>query len=1113
MGVYISWGNRVLQQTVSCLMLRWNLTLVLRRNLLLLAVCAFGAASSVAQAPSGRYALILEDPPAIEKMSSRADAQSAQTRTYQQQVLARQRSLKTQLNSRNIQVLGSVSTVLNAVFVRASESRLAELRALPGVKGITVVRKYKLNLNKADQLINAPTAWNAVGGVQNAGAGIKIAILDSGIEQSHPAFQDSSLPMPSGYPICSGSDCAFTTNKVIVARSYVKMLAGATDPINPATSRPDDYSPRDHSGHGTAVASCAAAVSTSAAVTFNGVAPKAYLGNYKIYGSPQVNDFVTDDVIVTALEDAYNDGMDIISFSTGGPALSGPLDVGDACGNPSGIPCDLSSTAFEQLANRGVIIVAAAGNDGDTGFTLPTFNTIESPGAAPSVITVGATTNAHTFGASVSVPGGPSNLRNVAGVIGDSMGGFGPVGALAAPLRDAGQVGDVFACSAFPTGSLTGTFALIEQSLGNGGCVFFLKTQNAVAAGAAGIIFYTADSTEPFELSALDEFEVPVIMVSNANGLALKTFANANPGRQAIIDPAGIEQNVSGNRLIYFSSLGPTTGTAALKPDLVAPGFNIFMATQSFDPLGDLYSSTGFIDSAGTSFATPIVSGVAALVKQKHPNWDAAKVKSALVNTASQDILTDDDGNPVTVQWIGAGKVDAGAAINSTITIAPPTLSFGSLTTESLPKSQALTLTNTGAASVTLNLGVAIGNQSSAAAVSLDKTSLTIPAGASDIVTVELTGTRPAPGSYYGAITLQGTGVTLRVPYLYLVAEGIANNIIPTPGADPATGDNFDGIVGQPLPEGIFVKVLDQYGLPVANAPVTFTATGGGSFQTADSRTDAYGFAYAVPVLGSMPGRYFFTFGATGRLRYTFVGVARQPPTISASAVVDAASFLAGGAVAPGSYITLFGSGLSDSTGTQLGTRLPPGFRNVSVSFDVPSSHISAPGHIVFVSPTQVNVQVPWELQGQNAAQVKVTIHYSPGNVITVPLSDYAPGFFEGTAGAVAALDASYRIINASNPAQRGQTVSLFANGLGPVNNQPASGDPAPSSPLATTKVQPNVTIGGQNAPVSFSGLAPGFAGLYQLNVTVPSGIGAGNQPLVVTIGGKTSKTSGIVVQ
>jgi len=128
-------------------------------------------------------------------------------------------------------------------------------------------------------------------------------------------------------------------------------LAAGSDPNNPAAdSRPDDYSPRDRSGHGTATASCAAAASTIAAAGFaiSGMAPKAYLGNYKIFGSPEVNDGATDDVIIMALEDALNDHMDVASLSLGSPALTGPLDTGAACGNATGVPCDLIPPVVES---------------------------------------------------------------------------------------------------------------------------------------------------------------------------------------------------------------------------------------------------------------------------------------------------------------------------------------------------------------------------------------------------------------------------------------------------------------------------------------------------------------------------------------------------------------------------------------------------------------------------------------------------------------------------------------------------------------------------------------------------------------------------------------------
>ncbi|HXB71222.1 MAG TPA: S8 family serine peptidase, partial [Candidatus Acidoferrales bacterium] len=247
------------------------------------------ATPGLAQFVPNRYTLLLEDPPVSFRFGSREEMGTQAAQAYRQQIETRQSAILRTLASRSITVTGSVTEVLNAIFVNASADRVAELEAIPEVIGVRPMRRFKLALNKATQLMNAPAAWSALGGAANAGAGIKIAIIDSGIDQTHPAFQDSSLTAPKGFPICTTGhpeDCAFTNSKVIVARSYVRQLGAGSDPANPAAdSIPDDYSPRDRDGHGTAVASCAAANTVTGSVTFSGMAPKAYLGNYKVSGS------------------------------------------------------------------------------------------------------------------------------------------------------------------------------------------------------------------------------------------------------------------------------------------------------------------------------------------------------------------------------------------------------------------------------------------------------------------------------------------------------------------------------------------------------------------------------------------------------------------------------------------------------------------------------------------------------------------------------------------------------------------------------------------------------------------------------------------------------------
>jgi uncharacterized protein (TIGR03437 family) len=207
----------------------------------------------------------------------------------------------------------------------------------------------------------------------------------------------------------------------------------------------------------------------------------------------------------------------------------------------------------------------------------------------------------------------------------------------------------------------------------------------------------------------------------------------------------------------------------------------------------------------------------------------------------------------------------------------------------------------------------------------------------------------------------------------------------------------------------------------------------------------------------------------------------------------------------------------------------------VSVSFDVPSANIHLPAHFYFVSATQIDVQIPWELGGQPSAVVKVTLSDSvsktvraddsnlgtfQSQLVTLPIGTYAPEFFlytdqTGTLLA-AALDQNNALTGTANPVQRGSVVQFFLNGLGPVTSgtQPASGQPSPGTPtLAATQTTPVVTIGGQPAAVLFSGLAPFAVGLYQVNVGVPAGIAAGYEPVVLEIGSVTSNTAILAVQ
>lgn len=1067
-----------------------------RRSLTVLAVslliAAFAAAAN--RPSSGRYALILADIP----VAQHGAVTQVQSETHRQRILAAQTKVQTELARRGIAATGSVQLLLNAVFVQTTPDRADELRSLPGVTSVIPMRRFALNLNAAVNLVNAPAAWNALGGIPNAGAGVKIAILDTGIDQNHPAFKNATLATPSGYPICAGSDCNFTNKKVIVARSYVSYLAAGTQPNPAADSRPDDYSVRDRVGHGTAVASVAAGqTNTGPGATITGMAPQAWLGNYKIFGSPGVNDFASTDGIIAALEDAVKDGMNIAVLSLGASAFSGPLDTGAACGNAAADPCDPEAVAIENATKLGLLVVAAAGNEADTAvYDSPAANTIDSPGHAPSAIAAGATTNSHFFGTGIHIGALGSPFQPT--VLVDPANSVLPPTPLSGVLVDTSTLGSAQFCTA-PSGTplAGGKIAVIAR----GTCTFSTKVLNAQAAGAIAAFVYdnVAEPLFTFSPSGFSLATIPAVFLDNATGLQLISYLTAHPLASALLDPTPLEiQTSTYNTIASFSSRGPSTGDSAIKPDVSAVGTNMFMAAQTYDPLGELYSATGYFVADGTSFSTPLTAGAAALVKQTHPNYTPGQIKSAIVNTASSDITG--PSGVERVNSVGSGKVDAGAAVKSNVSIEPATVSFGNVTTAPLPISKTVTVTNLGSSGVSLQLAVSQRDQDSNASVTLDKTSLTLAAGQAATVTVKLSGSRPSAGSYEGAINIAGAAAPLHVPYEYIRGDGVVYDMI------LLSGEGNSGTAGQLIPDGIVsFKLIDRYGLPASGIPVTFTVRGGtGKIANADAQTDQYGIAAAELTLGPEPTQTLLASG--GGAKYTFTNYARPVPAISAAGFVNAASFEAK-PLAPGSFATLFGKSLSDYTDSAARLPLPLNIDLVNVSFD--TAAISVPARVYYVSPTQVNVQIPWELQGQTSAKMKLRIGDSYSNVVTVPLATYSPALFSYTDTnqklSPAALDQTNKLIGAANPASRGQTVQLYANGLGPVNNNPGTGSASPGNPLATCAVNPTVTVGGAAAPVTFCGLAPGYAGLYQLNVTIPAGISAGLQPIVVSIGGVSS--------
>jgi uncharacterized protein (TIGR03437 family) len=236
-------------------------------------------------------------------------------------------------------------------------------------------------------------------------------------------------------------------------------------------------------------------------------------------------------------------------------------------------------------------------------------------------------------------------------------------------------------------------------------------------------------------------------------------------------------------------------------------------------------------------------------------------------------------------------------------------------------------------------------------------------------------------------------------------------------------------------------------------------------------------------------------------------------PSILAGGVVNDASYSA--PVTAGSIAAAFGSFWLSASQSAAQPPLPSAMEGLSLQFGTVET---AP--LFYVSGLQVNLQVPWELAGQTQTTLAATLNGRTSSPQTVSLAPFAPAIFsmnsQGT-GQGAVLDTSSYLVDSSHPATSGTTyISIYCTGLGAVTNQPATGSAAPTTgPLSWTTIVPVVTIGGAPAgTVSYYGLAPGFAGLYQVNALVPAASAKGaSVPVTISMGGTTSNAVTISVQ
>jgi subtilisin family serine protease len=257
--------------------------------------------------------------------------------------------------------------VLNGFAVVVPQSRLDRLEHIAGIARVWPTAVYHALLDRTPQLIGAPAVWGST--LATAGQGMKIGIIDDGIDRTHPFFNPSGYAYPPGFP---KGQTAYTTPKVIVARAFAPRgisYANARLPFDPGASE-----------HGTHVAGIAAGnydTVTRSGIHLSGIAPRAYLGNYKALSVPsQFGLNGNSPELAAAVEAAVSDGMDVINLSLGEPDMDPARDI--------------LGRALDAAADAGVVATVAAGNSGDLG-----PGSIDSPASAAKAIAAAASTGGH----------------------------------------------------------------------------------------------------------------------------------------------------------------------------------------------------------------------------------------------------------------------------------------------------------------------------------------------------------------------------------------------------------------------------------------------------------------------------------------------------------------------------------------------------------------------------------------------------------------------------------------------------------------------------------------------------------------------------------------------
>lgn len=707
-----------------------------------------------------------DDPVAVVEANAGDQLSDAKAEEIQADLKQDQSAVAAVIEAKGGSVESQMQSAYNGMRVTIKASELPALLEVPGVKAVHDIAKHeRVNVNGVPY-IGAPEVWaGARTGTPYTGEGVKVAVIDSGIDYTHAtfggpgtteAYQEQSAPGAAPNSAWYGPNAPSVKGGID--------LVG--DDYNGNNSPAPDDNPIDcvKNAHGTHVAGTIAGRGVNADGTtytgeYNqdtytnhqfrvgpGVAPKAELYAVRVFGCSGSTDVTTE-----AIDWAVKNKMDVINMSLG---------------SPYGTASEPSAVAATNAAAKGITVIASAGNAGSRPYLA------SAPSVGPGVISVAANDPAKTFpGATLDIEGVAINAINANGadlpasapihVLKDASGGV-ALGCAAADYQD------------IPQGSIVVTK--------RGSCARVERAIFGQQAGAAGVIMInTTDALPGFEGKILKS---PT--TGEAYNVTIPFLGVKSSDEAALVAAEGKTANLTGSQVdnpnvgAYgsFSSAGPRTGDSILRPSVTAPGVSISSAAVG--------TGNEAAVSSGTSMAAPHASGVAALTRQAHPTWTGQEISAVLVSTADPDKVA---GYKVTR---GGGLVDPSDATATNVfaysdstdvdgtAVRDAVVSFGFADFNTAHEAtRTVTLVNKETSDVTFTGAVAPSSASLKAEVSLSSGSVTVPAGSTaDVqVTVKVNPSEVPtslladanPGFYEISGNLQFTGSdnqTLNVPYL-----------------------------------------------------------------------------------------------------------------------------------------------------------------------------------------------------------------------------------------------------------------------------------------------------------------------------------------------------------